>query len=491
MQLAALCQFELMPADSYDAVIVGSGPNGLTAAVVLASQGLSVAVYEASDHPGGGARTVERTIPGFLHDLCSSVHLLGVGSPIFRSLDLERHGLQWVHPEIPLVHPLLSGEAAVLSRSIEETAASLGEDGKSYTRLLKPFEGHWDAIAHEALAPISVRIPRDPFTLMRFGLLGIRSSRRLANRFETERARALVAGIAAHVMAPVENAVTSGVALLFSVAAHEVGWPFARGGSQAVSDALISRLDQLGGVVVTGTRVADIAQLPAARAYLFDTSPRALATIAGSVLPGRYTARLLRYRHGPAAFKVDYALDEPIPWRAEAARRAGTVHLGGTLEDISAILQGVVRGRAPERPYLIVTQPTAWDPSRAPQGKHVAWAYAHVPNGWDGDLTNAIDAQIERYAPGFRDLVISRASISPLELEAGNANYVGGDIACGAFAGKQTVFRPVLSNYPYSTPNRSIYLCSSATPPGPGVHGMCGYHAARSALRRVFGKRIG
>ncbi|MCZ7415856.1 MULTISPECIES: phytoene desaturase family protein [unclassified Streptomyces] len=463
-----------------DAVVVGAGPNGLTAAVELARRGHSVEVFEAASAVGGGARTEELTLPGFRHDPCSAVHPMGAGSPAFRDMPLARHGLTWLHPGIALAHPFPDGTAATLTDSVGETAMSFGpRDAGAYRRLMAPFVGRWDSLAGDFLRVPWDGPPRDPVTLARFGALGLQPVAWLTRRFHDEGAKALLSGLAAHVMAPLGTLATAGVALVFALAAHEHGWPIARGGSQSVSDALAGYLRELGGVVHTDFEVRRLDELPPARAYLFDTSPTALARIAGL---GR---AFEHFRYGAAAFKVDYALDGPVPWTAPQAHRAGTVHLGPYRRDIGAALRAPVQGRAPEEPFLIVSQPTAVDPTRAPEGKHVLWAYGHVPHGWDGDLTGAIERQIERFAPGFRDLVLARAVSGPAELAARNPNYVGGDIACGAFTGLQTLLRPRLARVPYATPHPAVFLCSSATWPGPGVHGMSGHNAAKAVWRRL------
>jgi phytoene dehydrogenase-like protein len=463
-----------------DAIVVGAGPNGLTAAVELARAGLSVELYEAGEAVGGGARTEELTLPGFRHDPCSAVHPMGVRSPAFRAMPLARHGLEWLHPDLPLAHPFDDGTAAVLARSVGETAASLGpRDAGTYRRLLAPYVGHWDTIAADFLRPQWLGLPRDPIRFARFGLTGLPPVALLARRFRDPKARGLLAGLAAHAIAPLTNPLTGATALMFALAAHDAGWPVARGGSQAISDALASYLRELGGTIHTGVTIRHLDELPPARAYVFDTSPTALARIAD--LGDAYRG----YRYGPAAFKIDYALDGPVPWTAPAARRAGTVHIGPTYGEIGEALQRAVRGRPPLTPFLISAQPSLIDPTRAPEGKHVFWVYGHVPNGWHGDATDAIERQLERFAPGFRDRVLARAVSGPAELAARNANYVGGDISCGAFSGLQTVLRPKLAWVPYTTSRPGVFLCSSATPPGPGVHGMPGHHAARAVLRRL------
>ncbi len=476
---------------SLDAVIVGAGPNGLTAAVTLAGQGLAVRVYEAAGTVGGGARTEELTLPGFRHDPCSAVHPLGAGSPVLSRLPLLRHSLRWLHPPVPLAHPFPDGSAAVLDRSVRLTAASLGADGRAYRMLVEPFRGHWDELSGTVLGPQLAEPPAHPLTLARFGLRSALPAAALTGAIVRHpHARALLAGLAAHAMVPLTSPASSAVALLLAVAGHEVGWPVAAGGSQAVSDALAGHLTELGGEIVTGTTIRTWSDLPNARIFLFDTSPAALARIAAPRLPPRYVSRLTRYRYGPGVFKIDYALAGAMPWTAPAARRAGTVHLGPGYGDIAAALRAASGGAVPDPPFLIVAQPSVADPSRAPAGLHVLWVYAHVPNAWPGDATDVIERQLDRFAPGFRDLVLARRVAGPPGIEARNANYVGGDIACGSIGGLQALARPVLSRVPYATPNETVWLCSAATPPGPGVHGMCGYHAARRVLQRAFGRKI-
>jgi phytoene dehydrogenase-like protein len=469
-----------------DAIVVGAGPNGLTAAVTLAQAGLSVRVHEAAATVGGGARTAELTLPGFRHDPCSAVHPLGAGSPVLSALGLERFGLSWVHPELALAHPFPDGSAAILARSVAETAGSLGGDGGAYRRLLAPFLGRWDDLAVDVLRAPLAGWPRRPLLFGRFGLYGGLPAAVLARRFTGGRARGLLAGLAGHATAPLTSPMTSGIALMFALAAHEVGWPIPRGGTQAISDALAALLVSLGGSIETGHRVRALGELPSARAYLFDTDPAEAAAIAGSRLPWWYASLLHRYRHGPAVFKVDYALSGPVPWTAAEARRAGTVHLGPTMAEIGAALRCAQQGTAPQSPFLITAQPSLFDDGRAPAGSHVFWVYAQVPNGWRGDLVPAIEKQVDRFAPGFRDLVLARTVTTPADMAAGNPNNVGGDIAGGRCNGLRLLLRPVPLPVPYATPDPAIYLCSSATPPGPGVHGMCGYHAARTALRRVL-----
>ncbi|MFD9425984.1 MULTISPECIES: NAD(P)/FAD-dependent oxidoreductase [unclassified Streptomyces] len=463
-----------------DAVVVGAGPNGLTAAVELARRGLAVEVYEAADRVGGGARTEELTLPGFRHDPCSAVHPLGIGSPAFRQMPLARHGLEWIQPELALAHPFPDGTAAVLARSVGRSAMSLGpQDAGAYRRLVAPFLGHWDTLAADFLRTPWDGLPRDPYRLARFGALGLQPATWLSRRFGGDRARGLIAGLAAHAIAPTSGFATGAIALVFALAAHENGWPVPRGGSQAISDALASYLREQGGTIRTGIEVKRLDELPPARAYVFDTSPTALARIAG--LGDTYRG----YRYGASAFKIDYALSGPVPWAAEDARRAGTVHIGPTAGEIDTALRSAVEGRDPSVPFLITAQPSLIDPSRAPEGRHVFWVYGHVPAGWQGDATEVIERQLERFAPGFRDLVLARAVSGPPQLAAHNANYVGGDIACGAFSGLQTLIRPKLARVPYATARPAVFLCSSATPPGPGVHGMSGHHAAKAVWRRL------
>ncbi|MFE6365110.1 phytoene desaturase family protein [Streptomyces sp. NPDC057806] len=464
-----------------DAVVVGAGPNGLTAAVELARRGFSVALFEARDTVGGGARTEELTLPGFRHDPCSAAHPLGVNSPAFRSLPLERYGLEWLHADLPMAHPFPDGTAAVLSRSVGETAASLGaRDAGAYRRLVQPFLPRWDTLVRDFMSLPLTALPRDPVTLARFGLAGLPPSTWLTRRFQGERAKTLFAGLVAHVMAPLNGFATGAVGLVFALAAHARGWPVARGGSQSISDALAAYLRDLGGSIHTDYEVKRLDDLPPARAYVFDTSPTALARIAG--LGRSYD----NYRYGAGVFKIDYALDGPVPWTAPEARRAGTVQIGADSAEIGTALRAASReGRAPDRPFLITVQPSVVDPGRAPEGKQVFWAYAHVPNGWSGDLTDVIERQLERYAPGFRDRVLARATAGPPELAARNANYVGGDIGSGASSGLQLMLRPKLSLFPYGTPHPAVFICSSATPPGPGVHGMSGHNAAKAVWRKL------
>lgn len=467
----------------YDAIIIGAGPNGLAAAITIARAGRSVLVREAATTVGGGTRSAELTLPGFTHDVCSAVHPLGLGSPFFRSLPLEEHGLDWVHPSAPVAHPLDGGEAVVMERSVSATAEGLGIDEAAYRRLMEPLVHDWQRLEGSLLGPI-MHLPRHPFALARFGLHAILPARSLAERlFEGKRARALFGGLAAHSMLAMEQPPSAAFGLVLGLTAHVIGWPVARGGSQAIADALASYLRSLGGEIETNAPVETVEELPSARALLFDLTPRQLLRIAGDRFPQGYRRALGRFRYGPGVFKLDWALEGPIPWKASECARAGTVHLGGTLIEIAASERAVWREDHAERPYVLLAQQSLFDLSRAPEGKHTAWAYCHVPAGSTFDMTARIEGQIERFAPGFRDLVLARHAISPTTLESYNPNYVGGDINGGVQDLGQLFFRPVPRLVPYSTPAEGIYICSSSTPPGGGVHGMCGYLAAQVALR--------
>ena len=466
-----------------DAVVVGAGPNGLAAAIALARAGRSVRVLEAAGTIGGGSRSAELTLPGFVHDICSAVHPHPLASPFLRELPLAEHGLELVQPELPLAHPLDDGTAVAFDRSIEVTAASIGgADGAAYRKLMEPLVRDADKLLPAILGPL--RPTRHPLALSRFGLLGLRSAKGLAKRFEGPRAPALIAGNAAHSMLRLNASPTGAVALVLMLTGHAVGWPVARGGSQKVADALASIARSHGAEIVTGHRVERIDELDDARAVLFDLTPRQIVAIAGHRLPDRYRNALERYRYGPGVFKLDWALDAPIPWTAPECRGAGTVHLGGSFAEIAAAEAAVAEGRHPERPYVLLSQPTVCDPSRAPAGKHVGWAYCHVPAGSTEDMTAAIEGQVERFAPGFRERILARASMNAAEMEAYNPNYVGGDINGGLMDLRQLFTRPVARPVPYTTPDERLFICSSATPPGGGVHGMCGYFAAKAALRR-------
>lgn len=471
----------------YDAVIIGAGPNGLSAAIALGRAGLSTLVVEAADTPGGGARTAPLTLPGFAHDVCSTIHPLGAASPWFRALALEQTGLAWVHPAAPVAHVLDRDRTVVMYRSLDETAAQLGADGPAYRRLLEPFAAQFDELQRMVLAPL--RFPSDPGLMARFGLEALRSMTGLAKgHFDGDEAPALLGGIAAHAMVPLDRLATASFALVLAAAGHAAGWPLARGGSQAITNALLARLAEVGGVVVTGERVTHMAQLPEARAYLWDVTPRQLLAIAGERLPARYRDRLAKFRYGPGVFKLDWALAGPVPWSDPRAALAATVHLAGPIEELAAAEQTVHDGRIAKRPFVLFVQPAAFDPSRAPAGQHIGWAYCHVPHGSAVDATELIERRIEEYAPGFRDLILARTSRNAVEIERYNANYVGGDINGGLADARQLLFRPIPRLDPYATGAPGMYLCSSSTPPGGGVHGMCGYWAAASALRHEFGR---
>ena len=463
-------------------MVVGAGPNGLAAAIVLAEAGRGVTLIEGGETLGGGCRSEELTLPGYIHDPCSTVHSLALASPFLRSLPLGEHGLELVHPDAPLAHPLDDGSAVMLERSVKETAQGLGVDAQAYRRLFDPLVRSADELMQEILGPL--RPPRHPLVLARFGASALRSATGLArSRFQGERARALLAGCCAHSMLSLRTPASAAFGIVLALSAHHVGWPVARGGSQCLADALASHLRSLGGVIQTGRWVESLDEIAGAAATLLDVTPRQLLRLAGGRLPDRYARRLGRYRYGPGVFKLDWALDGPIPWHAAEASRAGTVHLGGTLAEIAASEEAASRGEHPTRPFVLLVQPSIFDPTRAPAGKHTAWAYCHVPNGSSRDMTAAIEAQVERFAPGFKDLIVARAAMDSAEVERRNPNYIGGDINGGSQDLRQLFTRPVARPVPYSTPVDGLYICSSSTPPGGGVHGMCGYFAARSALR--------
>ena len=471
-----------------DAVVVGSGPNGLAAALTMAAAGLRVQVIEGAPSVGGGCRTEELTLPGFWHDVCSAGHPLAVASPFFKRFDLAARGVTLAFPEVEFAHPLDEGRAAVVTRSVAETAAGLGSDARAYRRLLGPLTSHMDDVLDAILAPLRT-VPAHPLAAANFGRRAILPASVLARRWHTEEARAILAGTAVHAMMPLTAVPTGGIGLMLTGLAHAVGWPVVAGGSARITDAMAAALVASGGSIETGRWVRSLAELPAARAILLDVSPRSLAQLAGDKLPRRYQAALSRFRYGPGVCKVDFALSGPVPWTSEPCRRAGTLHLGGTFEQLAAAEADVAAGKHPDRPYVLVVQPGVVDPSRAPAGRETLWTYCHVPAGSDVDMTDRIEAQIERFAPGFRDLVLARSVCTAVGEEARNPNYVGGDIGVGMQTLRQTVLRPVPRWNPYRTPARGLYLCSSATPPIPGVHGRCGELAALTALRDIFGVR--
>jgi len=469
----------------YDAVIVGSGPNGLAAAITLARRGLRVIVIEGNQTIGGGSRSTALTLPGFTHDVCSAVHPLALTSPFFKSLDLTGHGVEWCLPPVSLAHPLDDGQAVLVHSSVALTAAQFGVDAAAYCRLYQPLVDRYPRLMNYLLSQL--RVPAAPFDMARFGLQALRSAAGLArSRFHTTEARALFAGMAAHGMLPLEQLGTASFGLVLALSAHAVGWPVVKGGSQSIVDAMAAILRELGGEIVTGQVVSDLDQLPKARATLLNVSPRNLLAITGDRLPRAYRSRLARYRYGPGVFKVDWALSAPVPWSNPEIARSATVHLDGTLEEIIVSERQVAAGDHPDRPYVLLVQPSLFDQTRAPAGSHTAWAYCHVPNGSTRDMRAVIEAQVERFAPGFRETILAASTINAQQYEVYNPNYVGGDINSGAQDLGQLFTRPVARWDPYATALKGVYLCSSATPPGGGVHGMCGHLAAQSALRREF-----
>jgi phytoene dehydrogenase-like protein len=469
----------LTPKSNYDAVVVGSGPNGLAAAIVVARAGRSVLVLEAEEQIGGGVRSAALTLPGFTHDVCSAVHPMAAASPFLRALPLQKYGLEWIHPKFPLAHPFDDGTAAVLHPSIEETCEALRADGSNYARLVGQTATKWNLLEQSILGPIG--LPRHPLAVAQFGLHAVQPASYLANsHFKTEQARALFAGLAAHSLMPLEAWGTSAVGLVLGALVHVSGWPIAKGGSQSIADAMASYLRSLGGEVVTGVRVRSQKELPASRIVLCDVSPHGLLQIAGDSFPASYRRALEKYHYGAGVFKVDWALREPIPWKSQDCAGAGTVHLGGSIAEIASSERDSCGNQHSERPFVLLAQPSLFDPSRAPGGSHTAWAYCHVPNGSNFDMTGRIEAQVERFAPGFRDVILARATRSPAQLESANANLVGGNITGGANSLRQLLLRPTARFY--KTPVKGLFLCSASTPPGAGVHGMCGYHAAKRAL---------
>ncbi len=470
-----------MNAKDYDAIVVGSGPNGLAAAITLRQQGLSVLLIEGKDEVGGGTRTSELTLPGFHHDICSAVHPMAVLSPFFKTLPLSRHGLEWLQPEINAAHPLDNGSAGALFHSVKDTAASLGPDTVAYEKFMAPVVKSLPSLLPELLSPFP--LPANFLDLALFGLKALPPSTWIAKLFKTPEAKGLWAGMAAHSIQPLDNWITSAIGLMLMAAGHVNGWPIPKGGSKGISLALASYFKSIGGEIQTGFFVTSVKELPTAKALLFDVTPRQLVKLAGDRLSRSYIQRLDNYRYGMGVFKIDWALSSPAPFTSSLCRKAGTVHLGGTFEEIAATEKMASDGKIPDKPFVLFSQPTLIDPTRAPEGKHVAWAYCHVPHGSGADMTQAIESQVERFAPGFRDTILAKHTFSAPEMEAYNPNYIGGDINGGIQDIFQHFSRPVLSISPYRTSQKGIYICSSSTPPGGGVHGMCGYHAAKRALK--------
>lgn len=468
----------------YDAIVVGSGPNGLAAAITIQQAGLSVLLAEAKEVIGGGLRSAELTLPGFVHDICSAIHPLAAGSPFFKTLPLKQHGLEFIYPAIAAAHPFDNGTAAALYKELQQTAQGLGKDEQSYLKLMKPLVKDWPGLAVDVLGPL--RFPKHPLNMARFGLKALTSATQLAKRFRTKEARGLWAGMAAHSIQPLSNVATSAIGLVLMIAGHSGGWPVAKGGSSAIANALASYFVSLGGTIETNFYVRSFSQLPSSHAVLFDVTPKQLLQIAGYKFSLLYKWQLNRYRYGMGVFKIDWALDEPIPFTAPECRQAGTIHLGNTLKEIAACEQLTSKGKHPEKPFVLLAQQSLFDASRAPEGKHTAWAYCHVPNGSEVDMTERIEKQVERFAPGFRDRIIGRHIMNTAQIETYNPNYIGGDINGGIIDIGQLFTRPALRLSPYKTSAKGIYICSSSTPPGGGVHGMGGYYAAKKALKDVF-----
>ena len=470
---------------SYDAVIVGAGPNGLAAAITLQREGLKVLLLEAKETVGGGMRTTGLTLPGFLHDVCSAIHPMGAASPFLRTLPLHEFGLEYLHPEVLAAHPFDDGTAAVLYQSIADTAAGFGQDGAAYRRLFEPLVERWPQIESHILGPM-LKWPNNPLALGAFGFKSLQSAKQIATQFKGRHLRGLWAGIAAHSMIPLESLTSSAIAFVLTIAGHRTGWPIPKGGSQQIADALAAYFCSLGGTIEVNTPVSALRDLPESKALLFDTSPKQLMQICGDRLSALYRWQLQRHRYGMGVFKVDWALSEPTPFMAASVRRAGTVHLGGSIEEIAAGEHEVWQGKHPEKPYVLFAQPSLFDDTRAPANQHTGWAYCHVPNGSTRDMTEAITAQVERYAPGFRDTILGTHTFNTAAMESYNPNYIGGDINGGVVNITQLFNRPVLGFSPYRTSAKGLYLCSASTPPGGGVHGMCGFYAARQALKDCF-----
>jgi phytoene dehydrogenase-like protein len=474
---------------NYDAFVIGSGPNGLAAAIALAQQGLKVKIFESKDSVGGGTRTLELREPGFKHDICSAVHPTAVSSPFFNTLPLSDYGLEWIHPDFPVAHPLEDGEAVIAEKSFENTLERLGADSKNYRKLFKEFVDSWQYLSKDLFG--TLRIPNHPLAMMRFGWYGMFSSNLLSSSFfKLDRTKAYFAGLAAHSILPLENAFTASFGLVLGTTVHSVGWPIAKNGSHSITKALAGFFEFLGGEIELNTHIESLEEFPANKPILFDLTPQQITTIADSKIPDSLKERLLRYNYGPGAFKVDFALSEPVPWLNEECKKAGTLHLGGSMEELAYSEKDVWKGIHSEKPYVLVSQPSVFDETRAPKGKHVLWSYCHVPNGSTEDMEERIINQIERYAPGFRDIIISTSTMTAMDFEKYNPNYIGGDINGGAQNLKQLFGRPLIKWDPYKLPVDHLYICSSSTPPGGGVHGMSGFNAARSVLKNEFGIKL-
>ncbi|NBC26881.1 MAG: NAD(P)-binding protein [Bacteroidetes bacterium] len=470
----------------YDAVIVGSGPNGLAAGIRLALEGLRVKIFEASDTVGGGMRTKELMQPGFRHDICSAIHPMAASSPFMSRLPLGEFGLEWIRPEYPLAHPMDDGPAAILQHDITATAEAFGADADAYRSVMEPIVHHWKELTNDFLGPLT--FPYHPLLMARFGLNAIKSAGRFQRRYQTDLAKALFGGIAAHSILDLDEPITTAIGLVLGAAGHAVGWPLPRGGSQMIADSMAAYFESLGGEIETGTEVKSLNQLPAHTCVLFDLTPRQVVDIAGEQLPDNYKKRLEKFRYGAGVFKVDYILTEPVPWNDSRCQKAGTVHLGGTFDEISVSEKQMANGHHPDKPYVLVAQQSLFDDSRTPDDRHTLWAYCHVPSGSERNMTKEIEDQIERFAPGFRDTVEQRHTMTTSQFEAYNANYFGGDINGGRQDIWQLFTRPLHLVHPYATPAKGLYICSASTPPGGGVHGMCGYHAAMLALKKEFGR---
>ncbi|SDP70854.1 Phytoene dehydrogenase-related protein [Mucilaginibacter sp. OK268] len=472
----------------YDAVIVGSGPNGLAAAILLQQNGLSVLLLEGKKEIGGGLRSAELTLPGYLHDICSAIHPMAAASPFFETLPLEQHGLEYIYPEIAAAHPFDDGTAAILTKSIEQTASLLGDDEQAYLKLIKPVVKNWPLIAPDALGPL--HFPKHPLAMAQFGFDGLTAATFLEKRFKTQAAKGLFAGMAAHSIQPLSNLATSAIGLVLMAQGHLKGWPVPKGGSKQIASALASYFISIGGTIETDRYIESLDQLPSAHALLFDITPKQLLKIAGHRFSSLYKWQLERYRYGMGVFKIDWALDAPIPFKAEQVKQAGTVHIGNTFEEIAIGEQRIWKGEHPEKPFVLLAQQSQFDRSRAPEGKHTAWAYCHVPNGSEKDMTTIIEQQVERFAPGFRDTILAKHTFNTAQMEQYNPNYIGGDINGGVIDIGQLFTRPALRWSPYKTSAKGLYICSSSTPPGGGVHGMCGYHAAKKALGDIWGIKV-